>query len=106
MHPERVAEIRRVSWAIVGAPLAFSLSCFVAAELIGHWPQHGSWFVSIPVIALVLCLYTGARSLFRHLCWSVPIKLAICCAYVIVAFYFSTFIGFVAAFSLMSVFET
>jgi hypothetical protein len=104
LEADRRIETRRVLWAVIGVPAAYAISCCIAAVLIGHWPQQGYWFLPIPVVTLIACLYTGARSLFLLLSLSTPIKWAICCAYIIVAFYFVTFLGLVAAFSFASLF--
>jgi hypothetical protein len=48
---------------------------------------------------LVLCIYTGARSVFALLTWSILVRIALCGVYAVIAYFVLIFVGFIATFS-------
>jgi len=94
----RFAVSRRLIWPLAGAPLTFAVIVHAVTAALVRWPQHGNVLVLASVAALVVCIYTGARSVFAHLSWRTPVRIALCVVYTVIAYFVLSFAGFIAAF--------
>jgi MFS family permease len=89
----------RALWAFAGVPATYALTCYFVAPLLDRYPQRSALLLLALIAMLVTCIWTGATALFRLLRWSTPVKIAVCLAYVGVAYIVLVISGMMAMFA-------